>query len=242
MIPSPSQLEDDLEQTKSSIKSKASKSETLSEEIKSLENKLAKLGVRQEEIKQIQDGIAAMQAQKEVMLAEKARANAKMQSDYSDTDAELRSIYANFQAGHAGLLRSIEEKSVALRAVESECVKNERDMSKLAESLGRLAAQEADYRRKKQELSELANRLGGAAAGPEPGALLSSLQAALHAKQGELEGHKAESRAMDLKFEAEIGELKKQESTIVEGTRIKSEQMTAAKQKRSEKRFRLAVC
>ena len=157
-----------------------------------------------------------------------------MQSDYSDTDAELRSIYDNFRASHALLLKKIQDKSETLQRLEAECIKSESDMAKLAQTLGKLAAQESDYRKKKLELSELANRLGGAAAAGDHSQLLSVLQRAFENKKGELEQQKADAHSLDLKFEAEISDLKKQESQLLEGTRIKGEQMTAAKHKRSD--------
>jgi DNA repair protein RAD50 len=240
-------LEDDLEGTKKAIKAKAERSEQYGNELAQLEAKLAKLGVRQEEIKQMQDAIAHMQAQKDVMMAERAKAAAKMESDYSDSDAELHSIYASFKANHQQLLRTIEEKTAQLQQLETDCANSERDMAKLNENLGKLAAQEADYRRKKEELRQLALRLasgsGGANAaaaaaaaggGGDPSQLLVSLQRTFASKQSELEQQRLDARALDSRFEADLHDVRKQESQINEAARIKQEQITTAKRKRSE--------
>jgi len=232
------QLEDDLESTKSALKAKSDKSSELGVELSALEVKLSKLGVRQEELKQMQDAIAHMQAQKQVMIEERQRANAKMQTDYSDTDAELRSIYDSFKSNHAALVRQIEERQAQLQQVEADCAKSERDMQKLAETLGKLAAQESDYRRRKAQLTEMANRIGnaGGAAAVDPARLLTQLQANYASKQSELEQQKAEARALDSKYEADLADLRKQDSQLNEAIRIKTEQMNDAKQKRSAPR------
>lgn len=226
-----------MESTKTALKTNSDKSSTLGDELSALEVKLSKLGVRQEEIKQMQDQIAHMQAQKQVMVDEKQRANAKMQTDYSDTDAELRSIYDSFKSNHTILVRQIEERTRNLQQIENKCADSEREMQKLAEQIGKLAAQEADYRRKKHELSELANRINSAGAGGgaslNSSQLLTQLQSQYECKKSELDQQKNEARSMDHKFETDLAELRKQESQLNESIRIKGEQMNAAKTKRS---------
>ena len=166
-----------------------------------------------------------------------------MKSDYSDTDAELRNIYENFCASHAALIKKIQDKTETLARLESECVKSESDMAKLAQTLGKLAAQEQDYHKKKQELAELANRLGGSAPAGDHVALLSVLQRSFDSKRHELDQQKTDAQALDHKFEVEIADLRKQESSLMEGTRLKSEQMNQAKIKRSgEQRRATRAC
>jgi DNA repair protein RAD50 len=235
-------LEDDLEATKQSIAKKTDESDRLGEEVKGLEHKLAKLGVKQEEIRGIQDTIAALQAQKDVMIAEKTKANQRMITDYSDTDEELKGIYHNFRQTQVQLLKSIEEKAAKQKQLEAECVQSEAQMGKLSEDLGKLQAQEQDYKRKKQELLELANRLGGGAvANGGHSKLLGVLESSFANKKAELQTAKSDAQKLDSKWESELTALKKEESSMVEQAKMKTQQMDACKSKRSAQHDALAA-
>jgi chromosome segregation ATPase len=228
-------LEDDLERTKESIKEQTTRSDAATAEIKTLEAQLAKLGAKQEEIKKIQDTITSMNAQKDIMHAEKAKANAKMVTDYSDTDAELKNIYKDFRASHSQLLKSIEEKVTTLKNLEAECVRTEQTMAKLNSDLGRLAAQEIEFNKKRRELEECSANLrhtNGAAAAGSPAEVLAALQSAHAAKQQELHASKAAAQSVDARFETDIADLKREESIIAEQYRTKRQQLEEARAKR----------
>lgn len=218
-----------------SIAKKDAESARVLADQKALEEKLARVGLKQDEIRQIQDAIAALQAQKDVMLAEKAKANQRMMTDYSDSDEELRSIYNNFRLTQQQLIQGIEDKAQRLKTIEQECARSEQQMGKLSEDLGKLQAQEADYQRKKQELLELGNRLGGAAAGGSAN-LLQTLDQAFASKRQELQTAKAAAHQLDAKWEAELTSLKEKESRLAADIESKLRTMEQCKQKRSHTR------
>lgn len=235
-------LEDDLEAAKSSIAAKASESDRVGEEVKSIESRLVKLGAKQEEIRRIQDALAGLQAQKDVLVSEKNRANSRMLTDYSDTDEELKAIYDNFRQTQARLVQTIEEKAASLKQLEAECVRSEASMGKLSEDLGKLSAQEAEYRRKKQELTELAARLNSSSSSSSPTVggstvghahLLASLELSFQSKQSDLQSAKEDAQSTDTKFEAGLSALKREESAITEQVKIKTAQMEKCRAKRS---------
>jgi len=227
-------LEDDLNSVRESIQQKGSNIESLTESINQLESRLAKLGAKQAEIKVVQESIQSLMAAKTVMEAEKAKSSQRMVTEYSDPDDELQSIYQTFKMTHQNLLKGIEEKQAMLRSKEAESANSEREMSKLSEQLGKLAAQESDYRTKKQNLIDLATRLGGdAATSSGHQALLTRLQSSFQAKQNELAAHRADMRNLDAKFESDIARLQKEESSLDEAMRIKNEQLTTCRNKRA---------
>ena len=228
-------IEDDLANAKSAIAKKASDSDRLGEELKSIEQKLSKLGVKQEEIKQVQEQISTLNAQKDVMMAEKAKANKNMTTDYSDTDEELKAIYENFRQTHIQLLKQIEERTVKVKQLEADCLRSESHMSQLSEKIGRLAAQENDYRNNKKMLTELAAKFGETLSSEGGGylAILERLQAAVKNKQAELSAAKQSALSLDQKNEELIANLKSEENKILEQIKLKTTQMEQAKAKRS---------
>lgn len=199
---------------------------------KAIEEKLARLGAKQDEIRAIQESIAALQAQKDVMIQEKTKANQRMITDYSDSDEELRSIYHNFRLTQQQLLKGIEDKANKLKVLEQECARAEDQLGKLSQDLGKLQAQETDYQRKKQELLELGNRLGGAA-GAGHSQLLQTLEQAFASKRKELQTAKAAAQQLDAKWEAELTSLKERESRVATEIDSKLKLMEQCKSKRS---------